>query len=144
MAKTVPRRWVDNYTEVLEVLSVKAQRELLAAIVRIDLADVSAARDAILAVMQPLCAAYANSAASTSARFYEICRNHCLGGEYQAYTEPNRNPDATEGAVRAFMQVIVDGKPAEQLYQLLADRMDYEIKRAAAECTYYNGENDPY
>ena len=111
---------------------------------RIRLDDVAAAREAILAVMQPICAAYAQSAANVAARFYEICRADALGGEYEATTEPNRDPAATEGAVRAFMQYIVDGKPPEMLYRALADRLDYEIKRAAAECIYENGENDPF
>lgn len=144
MAKSIPRRWVDNYSDVLDALSAKAQREVREAVAKVDLTDIAVARDAIIAIMEPLCAAYTDSAAAVSARFYEICRNYCLGGEYEAYVASQRVPGATEGAVRALIQIIVDGKPAAEFYDALAERIDYEIKRAAGECTYYNGENDSY
>lgn len=144
MPKAIPRLYLVNYDKVLTRLSEEAQVKALKAIRRIPLDDVAAARDAIIAVMQPICAAYTDAAAATAAKFYEICRAYVLGGEYDAFAESGREPGATEGAVRALMQIVVDGKPAEQLYTALAERVDYEIKRAANDCVMRNGDADPW
>ena len=144
MARTIPRRYVDNYTKVLEALSEKAQAEAAKALAKIPLDDVAQARDNIILVMDGICGTYADSTASVAAKFYEICREHCIGGTYEALIESGREPEGTHEAVRAMMQTIVDGKPPDALYDQLLSRVDYEIRRAAGECTFINMQEDPY
>lgn len=144
MAKAIPRLYLTNYDKVITALSEEAQAKALKAIGSVRLDDVAAAREAIIAIMQPICSAYTDAAAATAAKFYEICRAYVIGGEYEAFAESGREPGATEGAVRALMQIVVDGKPSDQLYTALAERIDYEIKRAANDCVIRNGDADPW
>ena len=144
MGKSIPRRYVDNYAEVIDALSQKAQAEAAAAIAKVNLANTDAAREALLDVMQALCGAYSNSAASVAARFYEICRNYVLGGEYEALTDSGRAPDATRIAVLGIFKHYTETGNAESLATQLLDRVDYEIEMAARRCTFANMEADPY
>lgn len=127
----IPKEFLDAYRDTLDALSVDIRTRLLDDLKRVDLSDVARARDVIIEIMETYLGPYTDMAAQIGATFYEGIRAYNIGGTYNALVESGRVPAATAGAVRAFMQTVVDEKPADELYNLLLSRSDYEIKRAS-------------
>lgn len=142
--KVIPRRYVDNYSDVLDALSTQAMNETAAALAKVNLADIDTARQVLIDLMQAICGAYTDSAAAVAARFYEVCRNYVLGGQYEALTESGRIPDATRVAVLGIVDKYAENGNLDSFYTQMLERVDFEIKRAAADCTFANMGADPY
>lgn len=141
----IPRSYVENYSRALNVVSEQARRKLVDALSGIDFsADAASVRDAVIAVMQPACGASSAMAARLAADFYDGLRERFgLSDGFSAEANALRLPEATDGAVRAFVQDLVDGKPVGQFVGKCADRIDHETRRAANECMAHNAKRDP-
>lgn len=142
--KVIPRRVIDKYSEALDALSRQAQEQAAPAIARVNLANLDTARTALIDLMNAVCATYTDAAAATAARFYEICRRFCIGGDFEAVTDSQRDPDGTRIAVLGIVNAYERNGSAQSLVTQLLERIDYEIKRAAADGTFANMEIDPY
>ena len=139
----IPRQWVNNYTVGINVISKKAREALSALLAAIDMdQDVATVREQAVQAMQGVCGTSTQGAAMLSAQFYNGIRQYELGETIDATFESGREPEATEGAVRAFAQKLVDGKRDEFVGACL-DRADYEVKVAAAQTCVNNAERDP-
>ena len=141
----IPRSYLENYSRALNVVSDRARTQLVDALERIDYtADVASIREAVIAIMQPACGASSTMAARIAADFYDGLRARFgIADGFMAEVDSLREPDATDGAIRAFAQALVDGKPHEQFIGKCVDRIDYETRRAANECMAYNARRDP-
>ena len=141
----IPRSYIENYSDALNVVSDKARAALVDALSQIDYsADVAEVRNAVIAIMQPACGASSTLAARLAAEFYDGLRARFgIDDGFMAEVDSLREPDATDGAVRAFAQDLVDGKPVEQFIGKCAGRIDYETRRAANMCMAYNVKRDP-
>lgn len=141
----IPRSYIQRYSDALNAVSERARSALADALARIDYsADPASVREAVVAVMQRMCGASADVAARLAADFYDGLRAEFgVGGGYRAKVDGMRTPEATEGAVRAFVQDLVDGKPVEQFIGKCVDRIDYETRRAANMCMANNIKRDP-
>ena len=141
----IPRSYVENYSKALNVVSDKARAALVDALSEIDYsADVADVRNAVIAIMQPACGASSTMAARLAADFYDGLRARFgIDDGFKAEVDSQRVQEATEGAVRAFAQDLVDDKPIEQFVGKCADRIDYETRRAANECVAANAKRDP-
>lgn len=140
---TLPRAVIDSYTASLNGLSSSARRILSARLANIRYDNIADLREQVLAVMEPLYAASSDAAAAMAAELYDSVREYEVGSSFGAQAISRRDPKATEGAVRALIQTVVDGKPFEQFLAQLADRTDFEVKRAAGECVKANAARDP-
>lgn len=100
--------------------------------------DVATVRDKIVEIMVSVCEEATSNSASVAAEFYDAARTVSVGSSIGADSESGYNPDGTEGAVRAFMQDIVDGKPPSSVIRKCRKRIDCESKRAAANCIKHN------
>lgn len=144
MQTVIPRSYIESYSNALNLASDTAKAALVTALEAIDYTQpVGEIRDAVIAIMQVACGASTSVAARLAAEFYDGLRAYMVGEAYGAIAESMRNPAATEGAIRAFIQVIVDGGDVDSFVKLCADRLDYENRRAAKECTIANAKNDP-
>lgn len=139
----LPRAVIDSYTASLNGLSAAAQRVLTARLASVRYESIADLRDQVLEVMESLCAVSSDVAAATAAQFYDFVREYETGDYLGVQAISQRRPEATEGAVRALIQMIVDGKPFEQFLAQLSSRLDFEIKRAAGECVKANAAHDP-
>ena len=141
----IPRSYVENYSNALNVVSERARAALVDALSQIDYsADVASIREAVIAIMQPACGASSTMAARLAAEFYDGLRARFgIDDGFMAEVDSLREADATDGAIRAFAQDLVDGKPHEQFIGKCVDRIDYETRRAANECMAYNARRDP-
>lgn len=141
---TIPREYIDNYTKALNKLSADVQARLAKDLAKIDYTgDIATIREAVIELMERYLGAYTDMAAVVAAEFYDGVREHAVGASLGAAAESTRRPAATAGAVRACIEVIVEGGASETFIKRLTDRADYEIKKAAGDCVYYNGIKDP-
>lgn len=139
MAREVPRELVDNLSTLVNGISENARAGLLEELATIDLTDI----DAVIEVMQRWCAIATDAAALVNANFYDLARAIQLGqvDGFEAVADSGRIPTATEVATRgAANQSRGD---AQRFASLLADRLDYETRRAAGDNTFINGRRDP-
>lgn len=137
-----PRRLIDDFTASINTLTADMRPRLAEALMAIDLSDVATARDAIIDVMEAFCLTYTDMAAVLGSEFYDSLREAQVGDRMGALAESGRDYKATEGAVRALMQIVVDGKPREMFEEQLLDRADAEIRRAANMCVARNAKRD--
>lgn len=139
----VSREVISGYTDAIQRISDDGAKELKGLLGQINFtAPVADVREATLAVMEPYCDAAATMSARQSAIFYDELRRRATGEAMGAFVDSMRDPKATEEAVRALMQDIVDGKPPDTVIAKCADRLNYEVRRAAAKCIAMNVSND--
>jgi hypothetical protein len=139
----LPRSVVDNYTAGINGISEQARAALSDAFERIDFgSDVATVRTQVVEVMQAICGASVDVVSVLSAEFYDEVRLLELGQRLGADPTPRRDPRATEGAIRAFAERLVDGDE-DEFMRLCLERVDYETKVAAANTCINNAKRDP-
>lgn len=140
---TLPREAVDAYTERLNRLSDAARSVVAAQLAQIEYEDIADLREKVIAILEPVCAASSEVAAAYAAEFYDEVREAQAGAVLGAQAVSTHSAEATARAVRAMVQIIVDGKPWERFARQVEDRADYEVKRSAGECVKANAARDP-
>lgn len=139
----IPRLWVDNFTTGINIISEQARETLAAQLENIDMTqDVSTIREQVTQIMQGVCGTSTQGAAMLAAQFYDGLRQYELGEAIDASYDSGREPGATDGAIRAFAQKLVDGK-VDAFIEACLGRVDYEIKVAAAQTCVNNARRDP-
>lgn len=139
----VPSSALANYADALNGISEQGQAEARRLLSRIDYSDLTRAANQAVEVMETVCGASSTTSARLAAIFYDELRRQALGEAMGAYTESGRAPVATEKAVRAFIQKLVEGGEPDEFIELCQERVGYEVKRAAGRCTQYNVGHDP-
>lgn len=141
----IPRAALDYLTEEVNGISADAQAKVMKVLERIEWTpnNVAECREIVVAALKETLPVYADAAAQAAADFYDACRTLCVGEKIGAIALSSFDPDAIEGAVRAIVQDVVDGKPVDQVNRKLLDRIDREMKKAAANSTAGNARRDP-
>lgn len=144
MSIQIPKKLVENYARSIGTLSdraCEAVADKMAAFTFTD--DVAADRQRIQNLLKASLRPYMDVSVRTTVEFYNIVREWSLGERLDDGVEVDdvERPDATDGAVRAFMQQAVDGRP-ENIAPLLVERTAYELKRSAMEAMLKMGEKD--
>ena len=128
----------------LNAISAEAGDMVYDAVVQLDFTDVAAAREACIEIMEQVLGPMADLAAEAGVDWYNLVREKSTGKSLgTGIAAPARNPKATEEAVHALIQNIVDGKSVEDFAGLLKGRADYEIKKAFGDSVSAKGRNDP-
>lgn len=140
---TLPRSAIDAYTARLNSLSEAARRAVSARMAAIEYESIADLREQVIEIMRAVCGAASDMAAATAADFYDEVRELQTGVALGAQAVSAASPEATAAAVRAIVQVVVDGKPWEAFVSQLQDRADFEVKRSAGECVKANAARDP-
>ena len=139
----IPRSSLDRLTEELNALSGAGRQMVENALANAEWEDVAGLRAVMAEAMELVCGEMADLAAARAAEFYDEVRTASVGKRLGALVDHGRDPAATEGAVRALVQSVVDGVSTERFARELGDRVDYEVKRAAGECVERNARRDP-
>lgn len=134
---------VKAYTDSLNALTGVAKSAVENAISGIEYEDVADLRAKLFDAIEPFVTASTDTAASLAAEFYDSVREQATGARYGANPVSNHEPQATEGAIRAFLQGVVDGKGLGDIMDLILGRVDWEVKHAAGECVIENAMSDP-
>lgn len=142
---TIPRAALDYLSAQVNRISADACARVLAILARIEWTpdNIAQGRELVMQALRSVLPAYTSMAAQASADFYDSARMLSIGEAMGAEAISGYNPAAMDGAVRAFVQKIVDGKPKETFDNLVLSRVDYEMRRAANYCVVANGQRDP-
>lgn len=142
---TIPRAALDYLTSQINSISADAQSRVLRVLESVSWTpdNVAECRELVVQALEQVMPTYTGLAAQASADFYDAARELSVGSPLGASAYSGYDPRKTDGAVRAFVQKIVDGKPASMFNDMVLQRIDYEMKRAAANSTVANGRLDP-
>lgn len=141
----IPRAALDYLTQQINGISADAQEKVLRVLESIAWApeNIAECRDTVLMALSEVMPAYTDMAAQAGADFYDAVRETQVGEALGASAVSGYAQEATEGAVRAFVQQIVDGKPVEQFNRMVLDRVDRDVKRAENVSVAENAARDP-
>lgn len=134
---------VSAYTNALNSLTGVAKTAVEAAISGIEYSDVADLRIKLIEAIEPFVVASTDTAAALAAEFYDSLREQAVGERYGARPVSGHDLQATEGAVRAFLQGIVEGKTLGEIMDRVLGRVDWEVKHAAGNCVIENAGKDP-
>lgn len=142
---TIPRAALEVYTREVNALSADAQARVLKVLESIEWTpdNIADCRRIAVEALQLALPTYTDLAAQASADFYDASRELQTGETLGAVAESGYDPAKTDGAVRAFVQRVVDGGDVGGFNDAVLQRIDYEMKLAAANSTLANGRRDP-
>lgn len=140
----IPRDVLERYSKALNVLDAVGRARLKEALEAIDFGrSVAEVREDVVRVMQTYCGASSTAAARLAAEFYDGLRDDFrLDDGFSALVDVDSDNRATEGAVRAFAEELVDGR-VDAFVSRCLDRQSYESRRAANTCVRRNVQRDP-
>lgn len=142
--REVSRSYLDNYTKAINEVSARGQEYLRGQLKSIDYdRPIAEVRQDLIGLMDAVCGGSSQMAAMESAIFYDGLRERVLGSQMDAFAQDMRQPIATEKALKAFVQKLVDGE-YDEFEALCLERLDWEVKAAAGRCTQYNVQRDHY
>lgn len=142
---TITRKQLNEYIsardEVIKAVTAGLSDDLL----QLNYDDIAAARKTVIRILNGRLTVGADTVARLSAEFYDLVREISTGERLGARAYVTRNPDATEGFVRAEIQKVTDddGDPS-RFIRGCNGRVTYELQKQAAETTYQNGYRDPH
>ena len=136
----IPRSSIDAYTRGINAISEQARARLADVLSKIDYTQ-DGWVDLVLDAMQTVCGASADMSSVLAAEYYDFVRELEIGERMGALADSGRKPIATEKATRGIVQTGVDGEIDAMINQL-QDRVDYEVKKSAADTMFRNGGKD--
>lgn len=138
----IEREWLDNYNDRLNEISERGQQALREQLRNIDYGrSAEEVRNDVLAVMESTTATSTQSAAITSAGWYDGLRERSIGARMGAQAINAHTPEATAASVRAFLQRLFDGD-YDAFEDLMCERLGYEVTNAAGRCVSGNAGRD--
>ena len=142
---TIPRRVLEYVSEQVNALSADAQARVLRVLESIEWApdNIAQCREILVQALASVMPTYTDAAAQAGADLYDAVREAAVGEAMGAQALSGYEPDATEGAVRAFVQDIVDGNPVERFNAKVLERVDRDIRRAENMSVAENAARDP-
>lgn len=141
----IPLRVLQFVSQEVNALSYDARTRVLRVLEAIEWTpdNITESRELLVQAISSVMPAYTDAAAQAGADLYDVVREAAAGEPIGAIAVSGYEPDATDGAVRAFVQDIVDGGPVEQFNAKVLDRVDYEIRRAENVSVAENAARDP-
>ncbi len=151
----IPRTTLDSLTREINAISdfgqnafVTSMAQFISGYIQPDRTianeDIAFIRDVAIDVMESICGNVADMAASRAAEFYDNVRTQSgADGSFSALAKTNRSSQATDGAVRALVQDVINTGSVDGFIDNLCRRIDREVKKAAGDCVLINGERDP-
>lgn len=144
----IPRSLLNEINREVSALSSAAQQQASMALDRVFLEwdgnDVSALRNAVIAVLEALMPTYTDLSAARAADFYdEVRHEQNASGVYSSVADSRWKSEATRAAIRGLIESVNKTHETEQFKTQTLQRVDAEVRRAANECLAYNASRDP-
>lgn len=138
----IPRVALDYLTKEINGISADAKAKVMRVLEKLDWNDVPACRDAVVSAVNAVLDAYSLAAGQASADFFDASREIAVGSRLGAAVATGRDPDATEGAIRAFVDKVLKGD-IDSFNSAVLSRVGYELKRSAGQTMMENAARDP-
>lgn len=141
----IPRAALDLLTQQVNAISADAQAKVLEVLEAVEWTpgNVARCREIVAEALASVIPAYADASAQAAADFYDAARELCAGEAIGAAALSGLDMAAVQGAVRALVQVVVDGGAKERFDREVLGRVDVEMKKAAANSIVENAAKDP-
>lgn len=133
---SVNRKQLDNLSKLINGISTNAKAGLVAELKTIDIRDLNK----VLEVMNRWCGIATDAAAIANSEWYKLVRAQFVDEAYEPTRESGRIEEATIEATKAAYGSSKGN--AARLHAALAQRLDYEVRRAAGDNTFINGQKD--
>lgn len=145
MSATIPREAVDFLTSEINGISAETQAAVMRVLDSIEWTpdNIAECRAIVVDALALIMPGATTAAAQAAADFYDATREMAIGEALGAQAISGYNAAATEGAVRAFVDSVVKNDDIEQFNNSVLQRIDYELKLAAANSSIANGRRDP-
>ena len=138
----IPRAALDYLAKEVNGISADAKAKVMRVLEKLDWNDVPACRDAVVSAVNAVLDAYSLAAGQASADFFDASREIAVGSRLGAAVATGRDPDATEGAIRAFVDKVLKGD-IDSFNSAVLSRVGYELKRSAGQTMMENAARDP-
>ena len=138
----IPRAALDFLTDEINGISADAKAKVARVLKELDWNDVPACREAVCEALNAVLDTYGEAAAQAAADFFDASREIAVGSPLGAVPEAGREVEATNGAVRAFVDKVNKGD-VDGFNHLVLSRIDYELKRSAGYTMTQNAARDP-
>lgn len=138
----IPRTVIDDYTARLNTISESTKAVIKETLEGIEFESIADLRQQLIELLEPILGVSTDMAAAYAADFYDEIRTLSTGSAIGADAESCRKPEATTGFICYIVGRVKDDGINDILPAIL-DRSDFELKRAAGDCIYHNGNNDP-
>lgn len=138
----IPRAALDYLTKEINGISADAKAKVLRVLKELDWNDIPACRDAVVSAVNAVLDTYSLAAGQASADFFDASREIAVGSHLGAAVATGRDPDATEGAIRAFVDKVLKGD-IDSFNSAVLSRVGYELKRSAGQTMMENAARDP-
>lgn len=138
----IPRAALDYLTKEINGISADAKAKVMRVLKELDWNDIPACRDAVVSAVNAVLDAYSLAAGQASADFFDASREIAVGSRLGAAVATGRDPDATEGAIRAFVDKVLKGD-IDSFNSAVLSRVGYELKRSAGQTMMENAARDP-
>lgn len=142
---SIPRRVLEYVSQQVNALSADAQARVLRVLESIEWTpgNIAECREIIVQALRAIMPTYTDAAAQAGADLYDAVRAAAVGEAMGAAAISGYEPDATEGAVRAFVDHIVKEGDVERFNREVLDRVDYDIRCAENVSVAENAALDP-
>ena len=135
---------LERYSRSLGLIDERSKASLEKALASVDYTrPVADVRDEVVRIMQTVSGASTSAAARLSAEFYDGLRAiFGFDDGFTALVDSVYDPKATDGAVRALAQNLVDGNVGK-FQSGCIERLGSDTRKAANACVAKNAERDP-
>lgn len=142
---SIPRRVLEYVSQQVNALSADAQARVLRVLESIEWTpgNIAECREIIVQALRAIMPTYTDAAAQAGADLYDAVRAAAVGEAMGTAAISGYEPDATEGAVRAFVDHIVKEGDVERFNREVLDRVDYDIRCAENVSVAENAALDP-
>lgn len=142
---TVPRRVLEYVSRQVDALSADARARVLRILESIEWTQGNEAecREAVVQALRAIMPTYTDVAAQAGADLYDAVREVAAGEAMGATAISGYEPDATEGAVHAFVEHIVKEGDVERFNREVLGRVDRDIRVAENVSVAENAALDP-
>lgn len=138
----IPRAALDYLTKEINGISADAKAKVMRVLKELDWNDIPACRDAVVSAVNAVLDTYSLAAGQASADFFDASREIAVGSRLGAAVATGRDHDATEGAIRAFVEKVLKGD-IDSFNSAVISRVGYELKRSAGQTMMENAARDP-
>ncbi len=141
----IPRAALDYLTKEVDALGIDAQAKALRLLESLDWSngDVASCRAVVVDAITAMMPAYTDASAQAGADLYDSIRSVAVGSPLGASAESGYSSEAMEGAIRAFVQAIVDDGDVDAFNRNVLARISRDIRKSANVSMAKNALRDP-
>lgn len=145
MSTTIPASVLEELTRQIELVCTDSKERIRKVLESIDWSagDISSNRAVVSEAVQMLLADRTEVSAQAAADFYDVAREMVVGKPMGAAAISGWDPGESDQAVRAAVELILEGKGEDAFDETVSEHVDAMVRRSANVCVAENATADP-